>query len=358
MPAKIRWGILGTGAIASPFAQGLGLAGGELLAVASRTRSRADAFAARFGVPRVYDRGEALVRDPDVDVVYVATPNAEHRASSLLCIEAGKAVLCEKPFALDANEAKEVIDAATRRRVFVMEAMWMRFIPAVRELVELVRGGAVGDARMATLELGHPFIFDRSSRVFEPRGGGALLDLGVYPVSLALLLFGPPTRLQSQAVLGETGVDEQVTALLAHEGGRQSVLGASIRCRLSNAAAVMGTEGWIRSGEPLYRPESLTIARVPKMGAPARSGSTRPPWLDNPRLRSAARRVRAALARARRAGEREIVRRCRGNGYEYEAEEVMRCLRTGELESPLMPLGETLRVMQVLDEIRRAWGTG
>src|SRR5258706_11466720 len=209
MTNAIKWGILGTGAIAAQFAEALaGVAEARLHAIASRSREGAEAFARDYGVPRAYASYEELVRDPDVEVVYIATPNSAHAANAILALENGKAVLCEKPFTVDAAEAKKVIEVARQKKLFCMEGMWMRFVPAVRELVSLIRSGAIGDARMLTAGLGFPFIYDPAHRVFDPRlGGGAMLDLGVYPLSLAFHLFGRPTSFVTQAVLGETRVD-------------------------------------------------------------------------------------------------------------------------------------------------------
>jgi predicted dehydrogenase len=209
MTASTRWGIVGTGAMADVFAQGLADApGAKLVAVASRTQSRAQAFAERHGVARAHQGCAALAVDPGVDLVYIATPHSDHHASAMAMLEAGKPVVCEKPFSMDAREAREVIALARRRRLFCMEAMWMRFMPAVRELVSRLRAGDIGEMRSATIELGHPAVFDPSHRVFDPAlGGGALLDLGCYVVSFALLLFGPPTSVKSQVTLAPNGVD-------------------------------------------------------------------------------------------------------------------------------------------------------
>jgi predicted dehydrogenase len=352
MASTIRWGILGTGAISALFAEGLRSAGAELVAVGSRSRAKATEFASHFGVPRAHEGAEALARDPHVDVVYVATPNAEHRTSALVCIKAGKAVLCEKPFALNLAEAQEVVEAAEQRRVFLMEGMWMRFIPSVRRLTDRLRDGAIGDLRMASIALGHPFAFEAGNRVFGA-GGGALLDLGVYGVSLALQLFGPPKSVRSQVVLGKSGVDEQVTVLLGHADGRQSTIGATLRCLMSNDASVVGSDGWARLHEPLYRPGAFTVAKVAKMRlAPplTRSRLRRSRW-----LRTVYRGLRASLPAKIGGGPRTFRVPCEGNGYNYEALEVMRCLGEGVLESAIMPHKDTLAVMETLDRIRREW---
>jgi predicted dehydrogenase len=359
MSKTTRWGIVGTGTVAALFAEGLVDAeGAKLAVVASRSRERADAFAAAFGAERAYggeNAYESLARDPSVELVYVATPNSEHRAHALMLLEAGKGVLCEKPFAMNAAEARDIAAAARNKRVFCMEAMWMRFVPAVVDFVDRVRGGAVGEPQSATIELGHPFVFDARHRLFDPAlGGGALLDLGVYAVSLAVALFGPAIAVQGQAVLGPSGVDEHTTALLGHAGGRQSVLGASLRTRLSNAASVAGSGGWATLREPLYRPSALRITAVQPQTLPGARKDVRPPSPKSS-LRRALSAVMGALPPSLRDGGHTLLRPYRGNAYNYEAVEAMRCLRAGLFESPRMPLDDTLHVMEIVDSIRNSW---
>ncbi|MFT3768661.1 MAG: Gfo/Idh/MocA family oxidoreductase [Minicystis sp.] len=352
MERPIRWGILGTGVIAARFAEGLrALPDARLAAVGSRRRDAAEAFARHHGAARAHASYAGLVADREVDVVYVATPNTRHAEDTILALDHGKPVLCEKPFAMHAAEARAVVAVARARRLFVMEAMWMRFVPAVRELQALVRDGAIGDPRMVSAHLGASLAFDATHRVFAAAlGGGALLDLGVYPISLAFMLLGRPTAVTAQAVRGETGIDEQATMLLTFAGGRQAVLSTSFRNRTEDAATVMGTEGMIRVHEPLYCPEALTVMRSPP----------RPAAPPEPRSRLAARIARLAPVRLardlyRRATHTRITRRPLGGGYAHQAAEVMRCLRAGELESPIMPLDETVAVLAAMDAMRAQW---
>jgi predicted dehydrogenase len=352
-----RWGILGTGAIAGKFAEALGgVPGAQLHAVGSRSREGADAFARAFGVPRPYASYEELVRDPEVDVIYVATPNTAHKDHSVLALEHGKAVLCEKPFTIDAAEARVVVETARRTGRFCMEGMWTRFTPLVRELVSTVRGGAIGDVRMVTASLGFPFVFDAKHRVFDPAlGGGAMLDLGVYALSFVFHLLGLPIGMETQAVLGATGVDEQATALFTFPGGRQASIATSLRSRLGNDAAIFGTEGMIRVHEPLYCPESATIVRAPS-SPPARAQPPRRTRFAAARENPVLRDLYGRLQRAR--AETAITRRHLGNGYAHEAIEVMRCLEAGERESPLMPLDESLAIMETVDALASRWRAG
>jgi predicted dehydrogenase len=240
-----------------------------------------------------------------------------------------------------------------------MEGMWTRFLPAVKELVARVGEGAVGEVRLATLELGHPAVFDPEHRLFaKALGGGALLDLGVYPVSLALLLFGPPIAVHAQATLAPSGVDETVTALLTHTGGRQSIIATSLRARLSNCATVAGTMGCVRLHAPLYRPERLSFIEVPTLDFRyEKQESSAPTRLDRTfaRVRGAVDRLRGSGKHEVRTGESTILRPTPGNGYQFEAIEAMRCLHEGLLESPVIPLDETIRVAETLDAIRAAW---
>lgn len=351
MSKTIRWGILGTGVIARRFAEGLGhAAGAELCAVGSRTRAGAEAFAAAVSARRAYESYEELAADRDVDVVYIATPNTCHRENALLCFEQGKAVLCEKPFTLDAAEARAVIAVARRKRLFCMEAMWMRFSPLMREVDALLRRGAVGDLRMIRVELGLSFEPSLAHRVFRPDlGGGALLDLGVYPISLAHQLLGRPSRIASDTVVGKTGVDEQVAVVLGYPGGRQAILSASLRNRATNEAVLMGTHGTMRLHAPLYRPEVLSLSESPPESVAPRIHAHRHPCLmrvaHHPLVRDLASRFTSLRTRS-------ISRRTPGNGYHHEAIEVMRCLREGALESRIMPLDETIAVLETMDAIR------
>jgi predicted dehydrogenase len=344
----VRWGILGTGRIAAQFADALRLVGGARLeAVASRRVEVARAFAAAHGAPRVHAGLGELAGDPAVDLVYVATPAALHRANALALLEAGKPVLVEKPFATSVAEGREVVTLARARGLFCMEAMWMRFTPAAREIERLVRGGALGEIRLLEASLGWPHAPRPGERVFDAeRGGGALLDLGVYAVSLAHWLLGRPSGVVAAAVL-EGDVDEQVGAVLTFPGGAQALLAASLRGLLANEASVTGTAGRLRIHEPFLRPEVLTLTPAPAgRQSPGRgrlSALTRHPLL---------RPVRALRTRL---GRRQLRRPVLGEGYAHEAIEAMRALRAGERESPIMPLDETLSVLETLDAVRAAF---
>ena len=343
-PRTVRWGILGTGAIADAFATGLRYVDGAVLqSVGSRRAETAQAFAARHGTTRAVEGYDGVLEDPLLDVVYVATPNRYHREHTLAAIAAGRAVLCEKPFTLDAAEALEVAHAARRAGVFCMEAMWMRCSPVVQRVVDLVRDGSLGDTRLIEASLGFPNVVDERSRLFEREGGGALLDLGVYPVSLVHALWGSPTAVRSSAVQLESGVDEQFTALIEFDGSRQAMVAASLRSRLANAASVHGTEALVHIDDPLTFPR-----RYRRMAAPPRPAGATSTSSALARLRNHA--VGHRLVEVRNAvRSRPTTMRAPGNGYSTEAAEVMRCLAEGRTESPLITLDDSVAVMATLD---------
>jgi len=318
---KTRWGILGTGNIASQFARGLtALDDAELVAVGSRTDKSAEQFGEQFGVPRRHTSYAALASDPDVDAIYVATPHPLHMENTLLSLEAGKAVLCEKPFAINAGQAQAMIATARERGVFLMEAMWTRFLPHIVRLRELVAARAIGELRMLQADFGFRTSFNPKGRLFDPAmGGGALLDVGVYPVSLASMLFGAPERVVSMAHLGATGVDEQSAMIFGYAGGQLALLSQAIRTHSPHEALLLGTAGKLRVHTSWWKATTMTL-----------SADGRPDELID---------VRAA-----------------GNGYNYEAAEVGRCLREGRTESDIMPLDETLAIIRTLDELRAQWG--
>lgn len=321
---SVRWGILATGGIAAAFAADLvDLPDAEIAAVASRTAESAEAFAERFGIGRAYGDWESLARDEDIDVVYVATPHSAHRAAAGLCLEAGRNVLCEKAFTIDVREATELVALAKEHDRFLMEAMWMYCNPLVRRLKALVDDGAVGEVRTVQADFGLEGPFPPAHRLRDPaQGGGALLDLGVYPVSFAQLLLGEPDGLSARAVLSDEGVDLQTGALLSWESGALASVHCSIVGGTGTTASVTGSRGRIDVPDGFFNPERFVLhrdGRAPEEFAldPA----------DGPR-----------------------------NTFRHEAREVMRALRAGEKESPLVPLDGTLAVMRTLDALREQVG--
>jgi predicted dehydrogenase len=321
MTETVRWGILGTGNIASKFAAALALApGARLQAVGSRAPGTARAFAERFDVPSFHDSYEALAADPDVDVIYISTPHPFHMENSLLCLNHGKAILCEKPFAMNVREAKIVIETAREKNLFVMEAMWTRFFPVMVRVRSLLSDGAIGEVRMLSADFGFRTPVNPTGRLFDPAlGGGALLDVGIYPLSLASMIFGPPAHVAALAHLGETQVDEQSAMILGYESGALSILYTAVRTDTPREATIMGTEGMVRIPNPWWHPSSL---------------------------------VHVTPDGSQQVEEMPF----EGNGMQFEAMEVMRCLRERRLESEIMPLDETLSIMATMDEIRAQCG--
>lgn len=318
---SIRWGILGLGRIARQFAIGLrSVPDAELVAVGSRTLDTAMSFAAEFKVARAHASYEALAADPGVDVVYVATPHPLHHDNTKLCLKAGKAVLCEKPFTINAREAEELVETARRGNVFLMEAMWTRFLPVMAQVREWLDQKLIGEPRMVMADFGYRAGWDPASRALDPHlGGGALLDVGIYPISFASMVFGAvPCKVTGLSHLGATGVDEQTVATLAYGGGELALLACAVRTHTAQEARILGTAGSIHIPE-FWHGSTVTLSV---------QGQT-------PETRS------LPLA---------------GNGYNYEAVEVGRCLRAGLKESPVMPLAETVAIMRIMDELRRQWG--
>jgi predicted dehydrogenase len=318
---NVRWGILGTGGIASTFAADLPLVpGAELAAVGSRTSAAAAAFAERHGFARSHGSWAELAADPDVDVIYVATPHAFHFDAAMSCLAGGKAVLCEKPMTLDLASSARLVQEARDRGVFLMEAMWMRCNPAVRRIVELVAEGAIGEVTSVQADFGLQGPFEATHRLRDPAlGGGALLDLGVYPLNLAHLLLGSPATVHSWARLTAEGVDDNTGMLLGYESGAVAALTCSLVGETRNAASITGTLGRIDLPQGFFVPRSFVLHRV---GAAAEEVSYPFP----------------------------------GSGYQYEAAEVQRCLAEGLPESPLMPHRTTVEIMTLLDAIRAQIG--
>jgi predicted dehydrogenase len=314
-----RWGIIATGGIAHSFAEDLALLeDASLVAVGSRTAASANAFGDEFSVPNRHESYQALVEDPDVDAVYISTPHPSHHEAALLAIAAGKAVLVEKPFMMDASQSAEVIDAARARGTFLMEAMWARWLPHMVEVRRILESGVLGDIVSVIAEHGQWFEHDPEHRIFKPElGGGALLDLGIYPVSFANMVLGSPKTITAVSTPAFTGVDGQTSMIFTYEGVAHSVLTTTSYALTGNAAAVNGTKARLEIAGTFYRPSSVRV-------------------ID--RDESEIERVDIPVA---------------GNGLRFEAAEVGRCLRAGLTESPVLTLDETLSIMKTMDEVRR-----
>jgi predicted dehydrogenase len=319
----VRWGILATGGIAAKFAADVApLPDAEVVAVGSRSLAAAREFAGRFGIPRAYGGWAELAADPEVDVVYVATPHSAHVTATRLCLEAGKGVLCEKPFTLNAAEARSLVDLARARRVFLMEAMWMYCNPVIRRLTELVRDGAIGEVRSVQADFGLGGGLPAGHRLLDPAlGGGALLDLGVYPVSFAHLLLGEPDHVAAWADLRD-GVDVSTGMVLGYDSGALATLTCSLEADTPRTGAVTGSTGRIELERGFFYPERFTLHR--EGVEPEVFSVELPPG--------------GAVS------------------FAHQAAEVTRCLRAGAVESPLVPWEGSLAVMRTLDAVRERIG--
>ena len=318
---KIRWGILGTGRIAGEFALALQQFENVVLhAVASRTQQTADAFAKQYQVARAYSTYEALAEDRAVDVVYVATPHSLHCANTLLCLEAGKHVICEKPFAINSVEVASMIVSANRNKRFLMEAMWMRFIPLIAELKHRIDQGDIGEIRMIQADFGYRVNLDPASRLFDPAlAGGAMLDVGIYPIAFSAMFLGEPSDVVSLPTFGETNVDEQSAYVLRHRSGQLSVLSSAIRTQTSQSAWIYGTRGRVHLASQFWKPQRMTI------------------HVDGIK-------------------PEQVLMPYAGSGYQFEILEVIACLQAGRLESDIMPHFESINLMRTMDRMRAQWG--
>lgn len=320
MNETVHWAILGTGSIAHKFATGLqALPDANLQAVGSRNQSRADDFGDEFDVEDRYDSYEQLAEESDADVIYVATPHPFHHGNTLLCLDAGKPVLCEKPFAVNSAQAEEMIQCAREKQLFCMEAMWSRFFPLMDKVRTMLSEKAIGDVRMLNVDFGFRTAADPESRLFNPDlAGGSLLDVGVYCCALSSMLFGPPADLTGFAHLGETGVDEQAAWVFTYTDGELASCSSAIRTATPMEAIINGTEGRIRIHSPWWIPTSMTVE----------INGEEPETMEFP---------------------------LEGNGMNYEAAAVMNSLRTGQLEHDIMPLDETLNIARTMDKLRSQW---
>ena len=319
MSTQTRWGIIGTGNIAGKLAEAATLVpDAELLAVGSRAQASADAFGEKHSIPRRYASYEDLVGDPDVDVIYVATPHNYHDANTLLALEAGKHVLCEKPLAVNAGEAAEMIEAARKKRLFLMEAMWTRFLPVWVEVKARLDSGEFGAIRSLQADFGIEEAYDPKSRLYDPDlAGGALLDLGVYPVSLASWLLGKPRAMSSWAELAPSGVDQRAAMTFTYEGGRFAQMNTASDVWSMVDATIVTEKKIIRVGRLFIDARSYEVVDFDKT---------------------------------------EIVRKPYENGFEFEVRHTMDCISAGRTESEVMSLDESLEIMRTMDALRAEWG--
>ena len=320
-PSSPRWGILGPGGIARAFTSDLRTAGLDVAAVGSRRRETAEAFAADFGIPHAHGSYEELVADPDVDIVYIATPHPMHAANALLALEAGKHVLVEKPFTLNAAEALAVRDAAAQRGLLAMEAMWTRYLPHMARIRELVESGALGEIRAVTADHTQLLPSDPAHRINALElGGGALLDLGIYPVSFAWDILGEPLSIAAAARIGDAGSDTEVATIMTHASGALSTSISASRGAGPNIATIIGTEARIDIDSVWYSATSFRLV----------------------------------------SPDGTVIEEFRsdidGRGMQYQALAAERYLAEGRTDSDVLPIDETVAIMSTLDEIRQLVG--
>ena len=317
----LRWGILATGGIAHAFTSDLRTAGLDVRAVGSRRPEAAQRFAGEFAIPRAHGSYEQLAADPDIDIVYVATPHPMHAEDALLCLSHGKHVLVEKSFTVNEREAQQVRDAAERAGLLAMEAMWTRYLPHMRRIRDLVADGALGQVRSLFADHTQKLPTDPAHRLNDlALGGGALLDLGIYPISFAWDVLGAPETVTARATLGETGADTEVAASMTHASGAVSSFVTSSRSAGPNTAHVTGTEGRIEIDAVWYCPTSF--------------------------------RVRTPDGRV----VEEYESRVEGRGMQYQALYAEELIAQGRLDSDLLPFEQSVAIMRSLDDIRAQVG--
>jgi predicted dehydrogenase len=318
---KFNWGIIGPGRIAHQFAQGLQVIDdAALYAVASTSAERAQAFAAQYGGAKTYTSYEALVADPQVDAIYIATPHRFHVDNALLCLKAGKPVLCEKPLTVNAAETRQLIEPARANKVFLMEALWTRYLPVYQPIREWLDAKAIGDLRLLVSNFGINIPKDPGERWLNPElAGGTLLDMGIYPIAVSQwIMKQTPQAFSAQAHLGSTGVDELTAVMLKYENGVISQFNSNFITDGVNDFYIYGSIGHVRIHANYWAATEATLVTADQTVT--------------------------------------VSRPFRGGGFEYQTEEAMRCIRAGLLESPGMSHADTLANMQLMDGIRAAIG--
>jgi predicted dehydrogenase len=320
MEKALGWGILATGWIAGLFAQDLAAVGLTVAAVGSRSKEKARAFADRYAIPNAHGSYEDLVADPDVDIVYIATPHPYHVSAAMLALQAGKHVLIEKPFALNGRDAKTIVEEARKKNLVVLEAMWTRFLPHMKRIHEIIDAGTLGELRSVSAEHRQFLPTDPKHRLNAPElGGGALLDLGIYPISFAYDILGAPTSIKGSARFQDTGVDAEVAVIMEHQGGAISTSVAAMDCSGPNEAVIYGSEARIEIAAIWYTPTSFRVLGqkgeiIEEFDAPVAN-----------------------------------------RGMQFQALEMERLVRDGEVSS-LMPPDQTVAIIETLDTVRKQIG--
>ncbi|ABM10143.1 Gfo/Idh/MocA family protein [Paenarthrobacter aurescens] len=317
----IRWGILGTGFIAGLQTKDLKENGFTVQAVGSRSLDSSKGFAEQYGIATAHGSYEELVADPLIDVVYIATPHPFHHANALLALNAGKHVLVEKSFTMNAREAQDIVDLAESKGLVALEAMWTRFLPHMIRIRDIIAAGTIGEVRKVVASHNQSLPQDPAHRLNDPAlGGGALLDLGIYPISFAFDILGTPAAIRASATMSATGVDRQTAAIFDYDGGAQALVDCELDAASANRAMVIGTHGWIDIEHTWYNPVPFTVHAV--------DGSVVERY-DQP---------------------------VSSRGMQFQAAELERLIRAGETAGTILPPGETVAIMAAMDEIRRQIG--
>lgn len=316
----MKIGILGAGNIASIMARTISqMENATCYAVAARDEERAEKFAKAYGVEKAYGSYEALVKDEEVELIYIATPHSHHYEHAKLCIEHGKAVLCEKAFTRNAKEAKEILALAKEKGVFITEAIWTRFMPSRKMINDLLASGIIGKPMTLTANLG--YVIAHKERIAEPAlAGGALLDIGLYPLNFALMVFGNEfDKITSTAILSEKGVDLQNSITLSYKTGEMAVLNSTTLALSDRQGIISGDKGYMII-ENINNCERIRIFNTERQ------------------------EIKCV----------EVPQQI--TGYEYEVEAAIRAIQAGKLECEEMPHEETIRVMEMMDALRKEWG--
>lgn len=320
MSKKINWGIIGLGKIANKFAEDLMLSSDSLLyGVASRERDKAKNFSVKFNSVKYYDSYEELAKDSEIDIIYIATPHAFHFENTMMCLKNNKAVLCEKPMGLSSQEVNMMIEEAKSRKLFLMEGLWTRFIPATEKLIELLNKKIIGDILLIRADFGFKGDLNFKSRIYDKKlGGGSLLDIGIYPIYLSLLILGLPTDIKAIASMTETNVDGHCSMLFTYENGVKANLESTIEAETPTEAYIYGSEGIVKLHSPFHHTEKITISRN---------------------------------------GENEILDiNYKGNGYIHEIEEANKCLINQEIESAKLSFTTSLNLISLIDRVKEEIG--
>jgi predicted dehydrogenase len=317
---NIKWGILGLGKIAGKFATALNnVEGAELYAVASRSKNKAETFAKEHAATKLFSSYEAMLKDEELDVVYIATPHVFHYEQTLLCLDHKKAVLCEKPFAMNKKQVEEMIAKAKKEKVFLMEAMWTQFLPHFKFVIEQIKSEKYGKIKNLKADFGFPAPVDLDKRLYNKHlGGGSLLDIGIYPIFMAMSALGAPERIQAKASFHDTGVDENCDIIFEYKNGVEAELGSSIIKQTPTAAIIQFEKATLTLNTRFHEPTSIII-QTPE-------------------------------------GEETKEFKVNSNGYNFEAEHVQKMLSEGKTESTEMTFEKSLQLIELLDKVRTKIG--